>query len=516
MEGRDRFIRFLMLLLMAGLLGAWFHVYAQAYTAADTLWLAEAAARFLNGERMAAAYYDPNPPLSVILYVPPALLTQWGLMPVHMSVFYYTLLILALTSLLLYKTLKAAPGSDEQTAFLCTSAFIIANTVLTGITFTERDQILGMALCPFVLTQVFITKRWPLPRWLFHTALFLGAVLVLLKPHHGLLPVLIILHRALTQKRLDVWKDADFIYLACCTSAYLVLCLTYFSDYTFGILPDVLSLYSKTATPVIVQYYAHYVLIFAGVMAAGFLLNGRKPSWPGTFLLACAVIAFIAYAAQMRGYHYHMLPAVMFFAMGLACTIKDTAVRFLDARYAMPAALVAVMALALLHYPLMRTFPTHEQYYKDMPISGIVRQCPAPCPFFMMNDTMEIVHQTAAYNDRPWASRFPSVWFIPAIINLLGEGRVEEATALRDKYGKMVGEDLARYKPKLVLLAEFKVTRRGTINFSKFFSANPEFRSEWAKYRLAQRVTIDQGVYFRGTAQDKHKPMTYQIYERIE
>lgn len=516
MPTESRIIRFIMWAAMAVLMGLWFHVYSQAYTAADTLWLADAAGRLLNGERMSDSYYDPNPPLSIILYTIPALISKIGLLPIHMAVFYYTIAILAFMAFLLARIIKAVPQSDNQTLFLCVAAFIIANTTLTAITFTERDQILGMALCPFVLTQVFITKKWELPRWLRHTSLLCGAIFVLLKPHHGLLPTLILLHRAISQKRIDLWKDADFIYLACGVLAYAVLCLTYFKDYTFTILPDVLALYSQTASPAIVKYYAHYVLIFAAVMVFGFFWNGRKISWPATFFLASAIIAFIPYVLQMRGYHYHMLPAVIFFTLGLTFTIRDIFKRFLSAYRAALATLITIIALALNHYPLMFKFPTHEQY-KNFPISKIVEHCPDPCSFFMMNNTMEIAHQTAAYTGRQWASRFPSIWFMPAIMQLMAQGKLEEAAALRAKYGEMVGEDFARYQPKLVLLAEFSVGSRGRkLNFAKFFSESERFKEEWSKYRFVDRVTIDQGVYFKGTAQDRTRHMTYQIYERME
>src|SRR5690606_32184496 len=117
-------------------------------------------------------------------------------------------------------------------------------TVLSSVYFGERDQILGIALFPFVMIQLGLTFSWPRPRpAVFWSVVIFGAVLILLKPHFGLLPTILLLHRAILQRRLALWKDPDFIALVTATSCYILFLLVFFSDYLTIILPDVLRLY---------------------------------------------------------------------------------------------------------------------------------------------------------------------------------------------------------------------------------------------------------------------------------
>ncbi len=80
----------------------------------------------------------------------------------------------------------------------------IAGTEAFLADFGQRDQLVALSMLPFVLGQVILTRRIDCPRALLAAVFAVGAVLVLLKPHNGLLPVVFLGFTApFTQKTLD-------------------------------------------------------------------------------------------------------------------------------------------------------------------------------------------------------------------------------------------------------------------------------------------------------------------------
>lgn len=498
--------------MMAYALFTWFSIQINNSITADTLWLCDAAGRWLAGQRMSDAYYDTNPPLSVLLYVPPVLAVKTGLITLHHAVFGYILLILGISAAITYRFLKAVPDIDMPTALTATAALIISNTILITSSFTERDQIVGIVLIPFVLAQVAMTKKWPLPPVLKHVALFAGALLVLVKPHHGLLPTMILIHRAISEKRFTVWKDADFLYLAGAVLAYAAVLIFFFDDYLHIIMPDVAALYLNAVNAFALWRALFYATIFLAALLFAIIFGAK--SWMGFFMIGAAFISLIPFIVQMRGYHYQLLPAQTFFCCGIAILAKDALQKYMTQHYAMIVTTLIMIVVSFGLTPARLTLPTHEQY-KELPLAKFLESCESPCPVFVLNDHIEIIHQTALYSDKPWASRFPSFWFLPGIFDT-DKTLPEEFIRYREKYGRMVAEDLAHYKPKLVLLGEFRVKEGEFFNFLDFFSAEEPFRKEWAHYKKKNDFIMDQSVYFKGTSLGKPNPMTYQVFERRE
>ncbi|MBI4030398.1 MAG: hypothetical protein HY370_01870, partial [Proteobacteria bacterium] len=109
---------------------------------------------------------------------------------------------------------------------------------------------------------------------------------------------------------------------------------------------------------------------------------------------------------------------------------------------------------------------------------------------------------------RKHASRFPSFWFLPGILN----GK----DSLKEKYAQMVAEDFERYRPGIVLVGKFTVRNGGPkdFNFVSFFSRNAAFASMWKKYEFEKTITINRRDYYRGTALDYDDMLTFDVYRR--
>lgn len=510
-ENKTGMVEFLFWTIIAYALFTWFSLQIHTVITADTIWLCEAAERFLSGEKMSLSYYDPNPPLSVLLYIPPVLAAMTGMISIYHAVFGYTLIIALGCASFTYHLLKSMPGVEATTALTVTAAFIMTSTILASLGFTERDHILGMALVPFVLTQVAITKKWTLSPALKHITLILGSVLILVKPHHGLLPTLILIHRAVTQKRLNVWQDPDFLYLAGAVLTYGALLFFVFSDYLHIVFPDVLSLYTGESRKHVLMSGLFYGMIYIIGMLISVIVGDK--SWLSRFFLIAALVSLIPYIVQMRGYQYQLLPAAIFFWCSMSVLGKETLQKFMAPHLSMILITLIVAITAFFLTPARVYFPRHEQY-NELPMAKFLESCEFPCPFLVINNHIEITHQTALYMKREWASRFPSFWFMSGILS--DNTTASELERYRQKYGDMVAEDLARYKPEVILITEYEAFPDKIFRFVEFFMPVESFREEWVRYERTDDFVMDQGVYFTGTRLGKQQPRTYQVYRRIK
>lgn len=509
-EDKIDLVQFAFCVLVSYALYTWFSIQVQVNITADTLWLADAAGRLIHGEAMSQSFYDPNPPLSMILYIPAVWAAGTGLISLHNALFAYVLLFLAGASVTTYKILRVIPGTDKAAAMASTAALIIASTVMASGSYTERDQMIGIWLVPFVLTQLALTKGWPVPAPLRHMTFLVGAVLILIKPHHGLLPTLLIIHRAITQKRLSVWRDADFLYLAAGVIGYAVLLAFYFPDFLQVMLPDILRLYSAEVSKSVLFRALYYGLLCVTVMLFAIMVG--KTSWLPYFFLGCALVSLVPFIVQMRGYHYHLMPAIIFFWCGTAFFGKELFQRYMSPHLALILVTGAMTLFAFFTTQSRLTLPTVTQY-QTLPMAQVLADCEAPCPFFVVNDHIEITHQTALYTGKEWASRFPSLWFLPGIYKL-EEKDPAAFESLRDKYATMLAEDLERYKPRYVLAGSFKLRDDFMFDLQQFTAANDSFRKAWAAYSPAGEITINQGRYFPAYKKFRDHKITYKIYKR--
>lgn len=496
--------------LMVYALYTWYTLQVQVSITADTLWLADAAGRLLRGEAMSLSFYDPNPPLSMILYIPAVWVAGTGLINLHSALFLYVLLLVGVSAAATFKLLRAIPGTDITLAMAGTAALIIASTVMASGSYTERDQIIGVWLVPFVLAQLALTKGWPCPAPLRHALFLIGAILILVKPHYGLLPTLMIIHRALSQKRIFVCKDTDFIYLAAGVIGYAALLFFYFPDFLHVMLPDILRLYSANFS-VGVMYRALYYALLCSTVALFAIMVGRT-SWLPYFLLGCALICLIPFIVQMRGYHYHLMPAITFFWCGTAVFGKDFFQRYMSPPLALLLVTGVMTIFAFFITQSRLVLPTTAQY-QNLPMAHAIADCPAPCPFFVINDHIEITHQTALYTGKEWASRFPSLWFLPGIYALEEKDPVS-FKRLKDKYATMLAEDIERYKPHYVLAGSFDIGGGITFDLLKFTAGNTLFRTVWASYNPKGEVTINQRVYFPHNKTFRDHKIIYKVFER--
>ena len=165
-------------------------------------------------------------------------------------------------------------------------------------------------------------------------------------------------------------------------------------------------------------------------------------------------------------------------------------------------------------------FPTHDEF-KNLPMSeALEKHCEDPCDYLLWYDFSDIVHQLAIYHDAFHASRFTSNWFTPRIRfeeklredGDRGELSDQELQELKDKYARMVIEDLKRFNPQVVIT----IYKDGEWNDLEFFQRYDEFSDLFDVYKKIDEFSFERIIYYPGYVSSAvgEDPITFHVYKR--
>ncbi len=348
-------------------LAPWFFIQIQQSVNADNAWLTIAAMRFLSGDTMSKGFYDPNPPLSMLVQIIPALLTKYAHIPLYYAVFFYSLFLVALSSWAVNRLAAASGVFGRNERHLLMAGYVLCNTLLAEQYLGEREQYILLVLLPFVLVQAGITLNWPLPRRTKLAVLIIGSVAMLIKPYFGLIPAALLAHRMLRQRRATVVLDADCVALVAATVIYLLIIALAFTDYVRVILPDVLNLYVPLRAFMVMPIAVCLGLLCLLLASLSVLLPGAAGKI-NAGLFGLAALCLIPFFIQGKGYFYHAFPTLVFFCCGLLLLTYQAAAPIVEKRIprlvpALPTlvfVLFAAMSYAAL--PPNASYPTHDDY----------------------------------------------------------------------------------------------------------------------------------------------------------
>lgn len=487
----------------------------------DTLWLAICADRLLDGQAMAAHFYDNNPPLSVLLYVPPVALSRWTGMSTVAAIYGYMALLTLAGLAAMRATLRCFDLSRAQAAAIVTG-YLLAATVLTSIDYTERDQILFMGLAPLAFIQVARTKGYAVGKGWLAAVGVAGGFMILLKPAFVVVPALLQAQRAWRRRSLKPLFDTETWLIGACATAYVAMTAVWFPDFVSIVLPDVAELYLIDTD---VAGTVGYLVNFGAAIGVILLFEARGTPLRGdarllmTACYALALLCLVPFALQMKGFSYQLIPAGGFFFIGLALSAVGYVERYADGRnpWRVAAFIVGFAALAYIARPPLLAWPSPRDY-RTLPLAQeIHRVCgDRPCGVYHFGETPENI-PTEFYTGSVHASRFGSPWFLPPLAGSWSGLDAAERARLRLKYATMTGEDLAYYRPDILLIEDnLQFRDEAKFDFVTWFSAAPAFTDAMRHYRPDGRLTYDRGRYYGGTPYAAHKTLSFDVYRRVD
>jgi hypothetical protein len=500
----------------------WFVVEQRKAINWDIEWMTTCAGRLLQGLTMTQASYHADPPLAAIVYIPVYLLSEYAGIPFAAGGFLTTSIYVFLSCAVVFFLMARLLEKDE--AFLLSAFAGIAATTAFLADFGERDQLVALGMLPFILGQVILARRTECPRALLAVVFAVGAVLVLLKPHYGLLPVVFLVHRAIAQKRRSIFMDMDFLALAIAAAGYAAIVWFFFNDYPATIMPDVLRLYFWTFNnmTLVARAAAGLAVLYAFVFLCYRLIADADPGrrLVMNVLLASAFVSLVPYIVQMKDFRYHLIPSLTFFWMAAGFLLFIAAQRVVPRRLAACIALLAAAGAGYAANPLY-TYTTPSAYttakqIEELPLTKLVKSCAPGCSFVVFTVGMPANNLTSYYAGAELASRFPSMWFLPMLIHQkmdMDEGKPTRLTKtdyknLLRKFAGLVREDIDTKRPTLV------ITCPEEFDYLGFLSVDPGFAAAWAHYRRQGKVPIDYKAYYPGLPPGSLPPLSCDVYRR--
>ncbi len=259
---------FIIWVLLAAVMLPWLVVCARVSINGDVAWMIGAAGRILSGEMMTQHFFDANPPLSMLLYIPVLAISSVGV-PVWYASDLYVLLVAAAGLFLLARLLRCSPGLQPSQFWLIVVGYIVAITFPARFEIAQRDHFLAIALLPFLLGQFAVTQKWNVPKWLLLAVFIFGTPFLLLKPHYGLLPAIILMHRMLRQRRAGIVFDPDVVCLVAGCLIYAAVLWFRFPDFLSQGLAGSAALYAQ-------EIYQSGLAVRRRICVAGGLYPGLR------------------------------------------------------------------------------------------------------------------------------------------------------------------------------------------------------------------------------------------------
>lgn len=496
-------------------------------------WLSICAKRIMAGDSMSLSCYDTNPPLSIYLYAPPALLNDFTGFPIYYGVYLMAFLAIVLSCWASWKILQHLSFLDNDIRVIFVISQLVGTTLLTGLSYAERDHFMILGLIPFVLAQICITQKIKLPVFLLWLTLLVGAFAILLKPHYGLIPVVLLCHRLFVQKKLlRVLRDADFIALSISTLAYILFIALFHSDFITIILPDISAFYpnqyvSGLVLPVVKIYGVFFLFIWGAFL---FYSKGQQENKKINFILLisfCGLLTVFLFFIQMKGFWYHRIPTYAFFSITVSLTLYILIKSILSGskysrllKYLPTFACFTVFAFAYIKQPPNPGFTTHQQYL-NAPLSTFINEnCVDPCSIFITYENMGIISQTMFYQNDLYATRLPVFWFFPRWNSSDRTKMSTEQAAYfakaHKRFANMHLEDLKRYKPSLLMIMRNgpDTPKDVALDLFDFMKVEPEYETLLKDYKKSGEFSIDRRYYYKNTKYDIPYTITWDVYTK--
>jgi len=485
--------------LLIPLFAKWFENMGLKALNHDVIWFMTSAERWLAGGNVVKDFYDPNPPLAFLIYVPAVLFAHVTGLSWESAIIVQTLAFTGLTALLLFQAMRKL--TDNDNALYLSIVFIIAATIYSFADYGQRDQFIALALCPLFAYQLALSEKADAGRAGLWAAGILGGIMLWLQPLYGVIPLFLIGLRAFRQKRVNVYKDTDFIILAGVSVLYLAVLWFAFRDFMTVILPDFLRFYThgEKENWALRQGAQFGLWCFAGIA----LLSLVKPEAAqkrvalGFFCAALACIAI--YVIQLRDYSYQFIPAQFFMCLGGGQLLFLGFRRFLPAARYLPCAAIALGGLLL--FPLS-SYPTREAM-RVLPLTQAVRDCGENCGMAGLGIRVRAAQLVPYYAGKAHASRFSDLWFLPQLQKSKGKEGYEEAFG---RYASYLAEDLGNYAGSVLLVCDPAIIR--------YFEDSEVFAATWALYKRVDEPLFSYMPFYPPERANEFPYLLCSLYQK--
>ncbi len=503
----------------------WTKLYLDIPINTDFGWLLTCLDRFMAGGTYAQDFYETNPPLSFLIYLPAYPLYRTLINDPALIILLNFALYIVLTALLVWRLMKLY-GVATPLMIGAFSAFLFANTWLLGSSFGQKDQLVMLFLMPYAMLQVGFLAGQTTPKRLLLPAAILGGLAVCIKPHYIVVPGLFIAARFFFGRSLiKLLKSPDIIAFAMTGLVYLLLLRLAFPDFIEVIMPQVAELYLQDEPyPVWIRLPLAFYAVGAGFLAL-FLAEaeGTKRLKITLYtLIGLALICILPYYAQNKGLMYQAIP---FYGFGvMAAMVALFGLIYHNSRIVEVAVLVPFALMLLINHTTMLGHPpgfmstaefknfAYHRKIQELAWNGVYSDLD------MKPYNLSLPHYDPSLKQ---GSRFGQIWPMFGLNALFTKARTEEdRNAIRTKindFVDLIAEDIDRHTPSLIAIPSYRVDGSGSSepqkNYHNLLMKNENFAKKMENYEFVETLTFDQGLYDRGSSRNYvEKLLTTDLY----
>ncbi len=503
-------------------IGVWSTLYLKAHIDVDTGWLLQCLDRFMVGGKYGTDFYETNPPLSFLIYLPAYPLYTYAALDPKFSVFIVVSIYVLFSNYILFLLMRAEKYTATDIVVLL-SACAMALTWTAGISFGSKDHIITSFLIPLSLYQYRLTFDRKTNRLVSAAAILLGGLAVCLKPHYAIIPAAFFLHRLYTKRSIGACVTSpDFWGMFIIGASYLAFVIIVTPEF-FNLLPEIISIYTiERPFPL---YYRYYYLLYGAV---GFVISFWILKSPAQQVLKNATIGFtvlsflclIPYILQDKGFHYQALPILCYGSIVLFIAVYSIAKEIAEkSDYALWSSCVLITLLFFGYTYGYKTFKMTKGQYLALPLVDIIDE-KAWNDVYATYDFKNMLTPLPELSNLTNGSRFGQLWPLNGLLEKIKITQdAQERAQIKQQmfhYVDMIAEDMKRYKPSVITIPQFEDPETGEPkkNYYNFLMENENFKENMENYSYDSTVEFDSSLTLMNSERDKIIPHDVFVLKR--
>ncbi len=296
----------------------WVFIQTRIGIHADNVYFIQAAQRLLAGGSYLHGFFEPNPPLVILLNIPVIFLAKYTAFN-STDAFRFYVAILGLLSVGLSYNLLSRIIADTKSLVVMLSAITLVMFILPNVAFGERESLFFILSLPYVWMVLLRIEKIPVATV---EALIVGVMAGIgfcLKPYFFMLPLALEAWLIIQHKYSFAWLRIESICIALVALCYLASVFLFFPDYVHAVVPILTKYYLITTwQTMLFDPVCAYIVT---VLISAVILYKRLPYPHITKLLMLTIVALAAaYYFSRRPDYYHQLPMLsMTIILGCWC-----------------------------------------------------------------------------------------------------------------------------------------------------------------------------------------------------
>ncbi len=464
------------------------------------------AGRILDGGTYMTEFQDPNPPLIMLMNIPPVLAARLTGLDVYtcFSLYVGMLIMAALwaSAAPLTACLGCDGGPDGAGVAVTLALCAVVLAFVPGYEFGQREHLFIILFLPFLLWAAARAVAGPARLGGVDLALIVaGAIGSMMKPFFLLVPLCLLGLRVAGPEGWRALRDPAVAVFTLVAALYALLIVVLFPAFLEAAVLQRAVYYAwGESWATVIEHTQPAVWPLCLLIVATTLTPTLIPLGPATrsALSHCVVAALACLALailQKRGLRYHMLPAQQLSLVGLAVVAAAMLPR-LRRRHAvaLPAlTMVAVTGTATamsLARPYLDLAAMPRSRFQSDPLLSALRDTAPGQPVLLLTGGFLMGFPSVA-GVALGASSVGQV-LLPGTVTLSRGDAADRARAeaLRPRVVGQLVNDLQRFRPTVVAVDRRRARQALPADFDilAYYESDPRFRTEWAAYRLAETV----------------------------